>query len=94
MRLTTILLVVLIAGACSPVRSLGSFVGGKLGAAVASVVPVPTNTKVDPRGGKFCDVMSALGWPPKITDDKMNRPLANAVVGTLEHGEKQCQWKP
>lgn len=93
----TTLSIVCLAGvglaACSTVTTLGKLTGGFIGTRAASLFSVPTKVVVDPRGGKFCDVLPALGWPPQITDDKLNRPLANAVVGTLEFGEKQCGWK-
>ena len=84
---------VVLAG-CSPLTFAGKIAGNVAGRKVAEVTPAPsTAVVVDPKGGNFCDVMPKLGWPPVITDDRLNRPLANAVVGTLEHGEKECAWK-
>ena len=94
-RMTLILLAALTVGACSPVRSIGGFVGGKLGTAIAEIVPVPTNVKVDPRGGKWCDVMNAQGGPIQIQDDDiLTRRTTQRIVLIDEHGERYCGWKP
>jgi len=85
---------VILAG-CSVTTGVGKVTGKAAGAAVANQFSNPkTLTIVDPKGGQFCPTMEALGWPPQITDDRLNRPLGNAVLGALEHGEAECQWKP
>lgn len=84
--------------ACNPFTIAGKASGAAIGKRVAerasASVKKAAIAAVDPRGGDFCPVMGALGWPPPITDDRLNAPLAGATVGALEHGEKHCGWKP
>lgn len=104
MRTTPLFRIVLIAGAvagaagCSPAeflaRTLGRAAGNAAGMRIAAAVPVATTVAVDAQGGRFCPTMKQLGWPPEITDDRLNRPLANVVGDTLDHGEKECGWQP
>lgn len=97
---TKTLAIALIAGVAlsgcgfNPVKIAGKVTGNVAGKEIAKVTPPPaTKTEVEPRGGKFCDVTSALGWPPEITDDKLNLPLNNAVANLLDHGAQYCDWK-
>lgn len=87
--------------AVTPAEAAGPFGGkiaGALGAAIAQhfakYLPVPqADTPTDPRGGRFCDVMTGLRWPPAITTtDKLNPSLSRAVLGVLEHGAQFCGW--
>jgi len=86
---------VLIAGGCSPLTTAGKLTGAVAGRQIAAAVgAAPAKVVPAPKGGWFCTTMAALGWPPQITDDKLNRPFENVTIGTLEHGEKYCGWRP
>jgi hypothetical protein len=91
------LLVALTASACSPnldpLAIAGKIAGKAIGTRIARSTPRATTVVVTPKGGSFCGVMTAYGWPPIITDDRLNRPLQDATTKALEHGEKYCNWK-
>lgn len=81
------------AGCAKIIETTGKVTGNVAGKTLAqSRPPPPAVVIVEPKGGSFCGVTQALGWPPQITDDKINRPLAGVLADTLDHGEKYCQW--
>ena len=84
------------AGCSSPLTLAGKVAGGVVGRQVAEVAPAPkTAVVVDPRGGRFCDVMNTQGGPIVLSfDDKLTTPTARRIVGVNEHGERWCNWKP
>lgn len=88
-------LAALCSACANPAITAGSAAGAAAGGRIADRFPPPAAVAVEPRGGRFCPVMEALGWPPEIgAEDRLTPPLAGAVVGALEHGEEHCGWKP
>lgn len=82
------------AAACSPFELVGRLAGGIAGREAAKAAPAPAAAIViDPQGGNFCPVMTGMGWPPAITDDRLNDPLAGVIVDTVDHGVMHCGWK-
>lgn len=75
-------------------QKAGGLVAHQVAPAAARVVPVKTETKVEPKGGSFCRVIVALGWPgfrppPAMIDATPDRE-ANVLADTLEYADKHC----
>lgn len=72
-------------------KAAGTYAGGK----VARVLPAPKAKPVtDPKGGRFCRVLDAMGGPILLLpEDRISDPTLRRIVNIDEHGEKHCGWK-
>lgn len=96
-HLATISGLVLLAGCGSldPVKIAGKVTGKVAGGQVAKILPAPKAKTfiVEPKGGRFCRVLDAMGGPIILSpEDRLTDPTLRRVVNIDEHGEKHCGW--
>jgi hypothetical protein len=96
---TLSLMLVLNAGCAAHLaQTAGETLGARVAENVANQLP-PPNAKVvtTVKGGDWCGVMEAKGWPRRPTAAElkaMSRKDVEILVSNDEHGEKFCGWKP
>lgn len=94
MKWTAVVLVTLSAtflSGCNPAATVADLLGQAAARRVAPLLPSPAAaTKIEARGGDWCGVMEARGWPARARALTSNAEF----VFILDYGERHCGWRP
>lgn len=78
----------------------GNLAGKAVSRKIAEVAPPPKAQVVVVRGGNFCSVTKALGWPVRPLAEEapalqgLSRQTLSPIIAQLQYGKEHCGWKP